>query len=269
MSALGTARAVIDHGRSVELPFLAAAIAYYALVSVLPALLLAIAVATAVGGGALAEQVTAATGGLLTSAGQDAVTAALTGGAGRTGASVLGVVLLVWSTLKVFRGLDIAFSRVYGTSGTDSTVATFIDAGIGLVSVGVGLLAMVALGGALATLSLPVAGWLLGLVALLVGLFAAFLPLYYHFPDTELTVREAAPGAAMAAFGWVVLQAAFQAYAAVAPSFELYGVLGGVLLLVTWFYLGAALLLVGAAVNVTLAGPGRDRQAEKPAGRGG
>lgn len=269
MSALDTARAVIGRVRSVELTFLAAAIAYYALVSVLPALLLAIAVATVVGGDALAEQVTAATGGLLTSAGQDAVTAALTDGAGRTGASVLGVVLLVWSTLKVFRGLDIAFSRVYGTSGTDSLAAQFADAGVGLVSVSAGLWGMVALGGILAALPLPVAGWLIGLVALLVGLFTAFLPLYYVFPDTPMTVREAAPGAAMAAFGWVVLQAVFQAYAAVSSSFELYGVLGGVLLLVTWFYLGAALLLVGAVVNVTLAGRAGDRQAEKPAGRGG
>lgn len=269
MRALETARAIIDRSQSVELPFLAAAIAYYALVSVLPALLLAIAVATAVGGAALAEQVVAASGGLLTAAGREAVTAALTDGAGRTGASVLGVILLIWSTLKVFRGLDIAFSRVYGTSGADSLVATFIDAGIGLVSVGAGALAMIGLGGAFATIPLPVAGWLFGLVALLVGLFAAFLPLYYHFPDADLTIREAAPGAALAAFGWVVLQAAFLAYAAIAPSFELYGVLGGVLLLVTWFYLGAGLLLFGAVVNVTLAGRDGDRQAEKPAGRGG
>jgi YihY family inner membrane protein len=267
VSALRTVRGVVARGQSVELPFLAAAIAYYALVSVLPALLLAVAVATTLGGEALAERVTAASGGLLTAAGQAAVTDALTDGAGRVGASALGLLVLVWSTLKVFRGLDIAFSRVYGTSGTDSLVDRFVDAGVGLVSVGAGLWAMVALGGVLATLALPVAGWILGLAALLVGLFAAFLPLYYVFPDIPVTIPEVAPGAALAAFGWVVLQAAFQAYAAIAPSYELYGVLGGVLLLVTWFYLGATLLLVGAVLNVVLAGRAGDRQAEKPADR--
>lgn len=268
MIGLRTARNVIDRARAVELPFLAAAIAYYALVSVLPALLLAVAVATVLGGAALAARVTAAAGGLLTTAGQAAITEALTGGAGRAGASVLGVLLVVWSSLKVFRGLDIAFSRVYGTSGTDSLAATFVDASVGLVSVGAGVWAMIAIGGVLATLPLPVAGWILGLVALLVGLFAAFLPLYYVFPDTPMTVLEAAPGAATAAIGWVVLQAAFQVYVAVAPAYELYGVLGGILLLVTWFYFGAAAVLVGAVLNVTLAGRNGDRQAEKPTGRG-
>lgn len=269
MSAIDVGRAVLARAREVELPFLAAAIAYYALVSVLPALLLAVAVATTVGGAGLADRVVAASGGLLSSAGQAAITDALTGAAGRGGASVLGVVFLLWSTLKVFRGLDIAFSRVYGTSGVDSLVARFIDASVGFLSMGAGLVAMVALGGALAVLPLPVAGRLLGLVALLVGLFAAFLPLYYVFPDTRLTLREAAPGAALAASGWVVLQAAFQAYAAVATSYDLYGVLGGVLLLVTWFYLGAVLVLAGAVVNAVLAGRDGDRQAEKPPGRGG
>jgi YihY family inner membrane protein len=259
-------RDAIDRSQSVELPFLAAAIAYYALVSVLPALLLAVIVATALGGDALADRVIATTGGLLTVAGQTAVTDVLTGETGRAGASVLGLVVLVWSTLKVFRGLDIAFSRVYGTAGEESLVDRFRDATVVLLSVGVGVVGMLVLGGVLTALDMPVGGWLLGLGALLVGLFVVFLPLYVVFPDNAVSVREAAPGAAFAAVGWVTLQVAFQGYTAFTQGSPLYGVLGGVLLLVTWLYLGAGVLLAGAVLNVALADG--DRQAENPAGLG-
>lgn len=252
---------------AVDLPFLAAAIGYYALVSVLPALLLVTAVTTTVGGPALADRVTVATDDLLTPAGQAAIDDALTGAAGRVGASFVGLAVLLWSTLKVFRGLDIAFSRVYGSADTGTFLGRLRNAVIGLTSVGVGLLAMVAFGAVLAVLPLPVAGRILGFGVLLVGLFVAFLPLYSVFPGVPTTLRSAAPGAALAAAGWMVLQTGFQAYAAVAPSYELYGLLGGVLLLVTWFYLAAVLLLIGAVLNVELADDHGDRQAEEPADR--
>jgi len=46
----------------------------------------------------------------------------------------------------------------------------------------------------------------------------------------------------------------FTVYAALAGSADLYGVIGGVLLLVTWFYAASLLLLLGAVVNATLTG---------------
>ncbi|MFB6359716.1 MAG: YhjD/YihY/BrkB family envelope integrity protein, partial [Halobacteriales archaeon] len=109
--------------------------------------------------------------------------------------------------------------------------------------------------------------WIGGLVVLLVGLFVAFLPLYIRFPDSDVTLREAVPGAGVVAIGWVGLQAAFQGYASLAAGGDLYGVLGGVLLLVTWFYLAAMLILLGAVFNVVLAARDGDRQGQKPGGR--
>ncbi|MFB6353884.1 MAG: YihY/virulence factor BrkB family protein [Halobacteriales archaeon] len=267
MSA-ATIRAVGRRALDAELTFLGAAIAYYALVSVVPALLLAVAAATTIGGIELADRVVAAAGGLLTPAGEAAIAEALASAAGRAGASALGLAVLAWSALKVFRGLDIAFARIYGTEGRDSFLERLVDATVVVVGVGFALWLMVAVGGALAAIPLPAAAWALGLLGLLVGLFAAFLPLYYVFPDVPMSVRRALPGTTLAAAGWVGLQAGFQAYAAAVPSYELYGVLGGVLLLVTWFYLAAGLLLLGATVNVELAGRAVDRQAEEPGDRG-
>ena len=268
--AVGSGRRTLDLARRAEVTFLAAAIAYYGLVSVLPAVVLALAVASALGGARLAELVLALAGSVVTPAGREVIEAALLGAGGRTGATLLGTVVLVWGALKGLRGLDRAFSRVYGTSAALTFAEGVRNAATALVGIGAAVGLMVALGGVLAALSLPVAGWVLGLVVLLVGLFAAFLPVYVLFPNLDVGVGEAAPGAAVAAGGWLVLQAAFQLYAALAPVGDLYGVLGGVLLLVTWFYLAAVLVLLGAVLNAVLAGRdgAADRQAEKAADRG-
>jgi len=253
VSALETGRAVLERARDAEVTFLGAAIAYYALVSVLPALLLAVAVATAVGGAALAARVTSLTEQLLPAAGQSVLQSALTSASGRVGASVFGVLLLVWSTSSVFRGLDVAFSRIYDRPGGRSLPNEFRNASVVVAGVSVAMVGMLVLGGLLAALPIPVAGRALGFVALFVGLFAAFLPMFLVLPSAPVTVREVLPGTALAAVGWVALQAGFQLYAIAAPAYKLYGVMGGVLLLVTWFYLAALLLLVGGVVNVVLA----------------
>lgn len=55
-TAVPVARAVVDTIREKEISFLAASISYYALVSLIPLLVLGVVVATAVGGAALQAQ---------------------------------------------------------------------------------------------------------------------------------------------------------------------------------------------------------------------
>ncbi|MFB6296783.1 MAG: YihY/virulence factor BrkB family protein [Halobacteriales archaeon] len=245
-------RAVAAVVREAEVTFLAAAIAYYALVSTLPAILLAVAVASTLGGEPLVETVLAQSEEFLTPEGRTALGSALTGARGRSGATVVGIAVLLWSALRLFRGVDVAFSQVYGTTHVDSFLDGIRDALLVLVSVGLGLGVMVGVGGAIVTVS-PAGGDALALLLLLAGLSIVFFPLYYVFPDTDVRVREALPGTITTALGWVLLQAGFQVYAAGAAQFQVYGVIGGILLLVTWFYVAAVLLLVGAAVNCVLA----------------
>ncbi|PHQ44715.1 hypothetical protein DJ68_16950, partial [Halorubrum sp. C3] len=117
-TAFGTARRVVDVAVDRQVTFLAAAIAYYAFVSLVPGLLLLVVVATAVFGETIAAELVASTGEFLTPAGEEAVVGAVSSAGGRTGASLLGVGLLLWSTLKVFRGLDTAFVSLYGGEET-------------------------------------------------------------------------------------------------------------------------------------------------------
>jgi membrane protein len=72
------------------------------------------------------------------------------------------------------------------------------------------------------------------------------------FPVVDVSVPDVLPGVFVAAFGWAILEAVFQAYVAGAGRSEVYGTLGAVLLVLTWLYLASLLVLVGLAVNVVL-----------------
>ncbi|WP_049983258.1 YihY/virulence factor BrkB family protein [Halorubrum sp. BV1] len=261
-AAVDTVRRVADVAIDRQVTFLAAAIAYYAFVSLIPALLLLVVVASAVFGETIAARVVAATGEFLTPAGQGAVAAAVSSAGGRTGAGVLGLAVLLWSTLKVFRGLDTAFGTLYGVEKRPSLPEQVVDAVAVAVAVGVGIGTMVAVGAFVAAADAVPAVEAASLLALPTVLAVVFLPLYYLLPEPSVSVREALPGAVFAAVGWTLLQAGFQVYAASAGQYQVYGVIGGVLLLVTWLYLAAVVVVLGGVVNVVLAA--RDRPGVAP-----
>lgn len=232
--------------RERQVTFSAAALAYYGFVSAVPLVVLGIAVATTIGGEALADALVGLVGRALTPTGEALIRDALLAGEGRAGVTVLGLVLLVWGGLKAFRGFDRAFSTIYGTEATKSLGTAIVDAVVVLVGVGAAGLLLAGVAVALVSRSLLAS---LGPVALFVSLVVVFLPLYYRFPDVDQPVRAALPGTVFAALGWTVLGAAFQVYAVAVADPTLYGVLGGVMLVLTWFYLGALLVLLGAVVN--------------------
>ena len=254
-----TARAVYRLTDERHLSFLAAAIAYYAFVSIVPLVVLSVAIATTVGGVPLADRVLDLAGGLLAPAGQELVRSAVTARTGLGGVTAIGLVVLVWGALKAFRALDRAFSLVYGTA-TDSFAGSVVDAVVVLLAVGAAAIAVFAAGTVVALLPGPIVRPL-GSLGLALTLFVLFLPVYYRFPDAPLPVRAVLPGTALAAVGGTVLGAAFRVYAATFATTSIYGFLGAVLLALTWFYLGALVLLLGAAVNAVRSGhaPSIDR----------
>jgi membrane protein len=87
---------------------------------------------------------------------------------------------------------------------------------------------------------------------LFVSLLVALLPLYALLPPGRLRVREVLPGALVAATGWVLLRFGFELYAVYAAEYQVYGVLGALLLFITWLYIGALTVLIGAVVNVVV-----------------
>ncbi|WP_439027677.1 YihY/virulence factor BrkB family protein [Haloarchaeobius sp. DT45] len=251
--AKSVALAVVALARAEQLTFLAAAIAYYAFVSLIPLVVLAVAVATSIGGEDLATQVTLAAGDVLTPASQEVLLEVLTATEGRSATTVVGLLVLVWSGLKVFRAMDLAFSEVYGNGNGHSMVDKLVDASLGLAAVGAAALVAVAVVTFVQIGDVPFEGGISASISLLALAFA-FYPLYYLFPDEHVGWREALPGALLAATGWTVMSVVFNWYASYAGAASLYGFFGAILLLVTWLYFGALVLLVGATLNAVLAG---------------
>lgn len=251
----------MSEARRVEVGFLSAAIAYYAFVSLVPMLLLGLAVGSVVGGPNLANAVVGATSTVLAPAGQELVRDALVGAdpGQRGGATVAGLALLLWSGLRLFRGLDDAFRRIYGTRRSRLT-AQVRDAFVLFLAITGGVAAAVLLGGVLPAVTVLGS---VGTVLLPITLTVVFLPIYYFLPETDVSIREALPGTGVAAVGWWLLTEVFRVYAANAAQYELYGVLGAVLLLLTWFYLAGTIITVGGIVNAVLAGrPETDAESE-------
>jgi membrane protein len=250
MSATDTAREVVDVVRSEDVTFKAAGITYYALASFVP--LLAVALAALSFFGAADTFVQALQSNLPQSAGE-VLEPVLTETQGRTAASAIGIPLTLWSAIKVFRGMVVAFDGIYRV-GSDLSLLDQVKKS--LVALGILFLSFVLLSAvsvALTYLDLPIPfPTLVGNLVAVVVLAAAFLPIYYVLPPVSVTVRHAAPGTAVAAVGWVVLQVLFFYYAQSAGSYAAYGLLGAILLFITFIYFGAIVLLLGAVVNVVL-----------------
>ncbi|GAB3037219.1 YihY/virulence factor BrkB family protein [Natronobiforma cellulositropha] len=249
-----------------QLTLLAAGVAFYAFFSLVPLVILGVVITTVVGGEELAHQLSDAFADVLTPSARALLTEAFTEDTGRGGATLVGLGGLLWGGSRVLRGLDRAFSDVYGTVASVSFLNSFRNAGIVAVAVSLGVLAVV---GAETVLAAAVGG-LAGIVTPLfafVTIFAVFLPLYVVFPNTDVDVREALPGTAFAAAGWTLLGRLFAVYAGVAGDYALYGALGAVFLVMTWLYVGAAIVILGAVINAVLAGRDVDRQVQSPGAR--
>ncbi|MDZ7688079.1 MAG: YihY/virulence factor BrkB family protein [Halobacteriales archaeon] len=247
-------RSVVRRAREDEVSFLSASVAFYAFFSVVPLIILALAVASFVGGEAFENRAVALVGTYLSSEGETVVAEALTSPAGRIGASAVGVVALGWSALKVFRAVDIAFDRVYETETTASFARRLTKAVVVLTAIAVAAALMVGVRSLAVRLDVSASyAAALGWLVLVVGLFAALVPVYYVMPPERVTVREILPGTATAVVGWLLLQGLFGVYASAAARYQAYGFLGAVLLFLLWLYFGATVLLLGAVVNVVSA----------------
>jgi len=243
-TAVAVARTAYDH----EVQYPAAALAYYAFVSLLPLLVILLAVVRE----PVAEQVRDAALRFLTPDAQQLVTEALADSSGRVGATLFALVVLVWSAANITTGLRTAVERIEGRN-SPSFHGRLRDAAAILGSLGLGTASVVLASGlfALSPAASPLAVG--GLVVLLGALTVAFLPLYYVPSRVVTSLATALPGAFTAAVGWVVLLAAIRFYVGNAATYAIYGVLSGILLVLTSLYLAAVVLIVGFVVNATLA----------------
>lgn len=250
MTALGSGRSIIEIVREENVPFMAASIAYYAVASFVPLLLLAVALLSVFGA---TETLVGALRSMLSESGSDVLNRVLSDMSGHGVAGGIGLVLALWSGSKIFRGLAIAFDEIYMQESDLSLVDQSKKSLLVLGTLLAGFVLLSALGVALTFVDIPLLyPTLVGNVLAVVVLGVAFLPVFYIMPPVDVTVQHALPGAIVTAVGWVLLQVGFYYYTGTAGTYAAYGLLGAVLLFITFLYLGAIVLLVGVAVNVAL-----------------
>lgn len=251
---VATARTVVLVAREKRVSVLAAGLAYHAFNSLIPiAILGVLAVSTVDGFGVLADVFSAATGtqaGALVGPARRATSQT----AGQLRAFVIAGVVLAWNSGRLFEAIQRTFTEVYGTEEYESATEKLRDIGLASVTIMLGVLLMGVLG---VWLVYVTRGWLWRLLApplLLVVLALVFLPMYYLFPRVDVSVREVLPGSAFAATVWVVSAIGFSLYAGTSQSVQLYGVAGGVLLLLAWMYVVGLALPLGTILNVVVSG---------------
>ncbi|HSX21700.1 MAG TPA: YihY/virulence factor BrkB family protein [Gaiellaceae bacterium] len=174
---------------------------------------------------------------------------------------IIGGVTLLWSSLSLFSSLESALNIVYGRpnrpflSGkrialilmVGSIVTLFVSLVIG--GFGVDLLKQYAPG----FVSDAAVRYVLSVAVSLIGVFIFLLAVYRVLPNTPVTVREVLPGTIVAS---IVLEASFQ----VLPVFVRFAgvnvtlrVLGGPVILLLWLYVMANVIVFCAELNWWLA----------------
>lgn len=246
---VGTARAIVHVLRDRQLTLAAAGVAYHAFTTLLPVLVLAVL------GASHSDVVASATDVLGNRAGASGrqvvvVASAIREGEGFWQLAALAGAVATWSAFQLGRAIASVFADVYGDvehSLLERAADVLVVFLTWVVALGFAVVLSLLLGAVRPILAVAVV-WP---VVLFVGLLAAFLPLYLVFPPA-VTLRDALPGAALAAGVWTVSGLALSAYASRAQSVQFFGVVGVVLLVLTWLYLGSLALVAGAATNAVL-----------------
>lgn len=235
-----------------EVPFLAASIAYYAFAALIPLFLVTFIVISVIGGTDLAVRIMIVTQGFLTPTSQELIRNAILQTEGRVGVVIGATIVFGWSVFRLLRGLDIAISMVYETDMSPPILTQVTTAAmlfLALLIAGTGLIGISVLFTVLP--DVPLIGFA-SAGAMLVTLVVVFWPIYYLLPAVDHSIFDALPGTIVAAVSWAILNTLFGIYAAHATQYEVYGALGGVLLLLAWFYISGVILVFGAVINAVL-----------------
>ena len=182
-----------------------------------------------------------------------------------SGVLTFGLLFAVWSSSAAMVSIIDALNRAYDIEEARPWwkvrltaivltvgVAVFIVAALALVLVGPGILNRLAssMGVGPAFVEVwNVLRWPLAfvLVSTCIGI------IFYFAPDAEQDWEWITPGAVLATVLWLVASLGFKVYVANFADYnESYGTLGGIVVLMLWFYITALAVLTGAELNAEI-----------------
>ena len=251
--------------------FLAAAVAFYALLSAAPLFVVILYVVGAIFGRRRAES--ALWDGLAMWVAPEGVTA-IRGmterldGVERSG-GVAGAILVVYGSTRLFRALRRALNHLYGIDlegverartpvkrygvryGGALLLALFVAL---LVSLLIIVKAGFALIATLSTRSPPAVWWALDATVSVALAFVLFSALFRFLPETEVTLREAITSAAVGTVLFALGSGLVTAYVHHKHMNDIYEGASAVVLAVLWVYYSTQVFFFGACVGATLHG---------------
>jgi membrane protein len=181
------------------------------------------------------------------------------------GLLTLGMIATIWSTSSGVTAMVDTLNQAYDIQearpwwrvrllslGLTIALAIFVLVATTLVVVGPALAEKVAASfhlGAVFTWAWKIAQW--PVVFALVSLAVAIV--YYYGPDAEQEWIWITPGSVFATVLWLVVSLGFRFYVTNFTSYNAtYGTIGGVIVLMLWFYLSGLAVLVGAELNAEI-----------------
>lgn len=246
---------------------IAAALSYYAFLAIPAVLLVAVGVFTQVAGPDTIQSMLDRLEGIvpeeaITLVG-DSLNRAIENQNGGIVLIVVGFLLALWTASGAMNALMRGLNRVYGRDESRGFVRQRLTA-LGMLAcllfafgLAFGLLVMGPklsdwLGSALN--AEDIFGWLwwsLQWPILILGLLGAFAAVLYLGPDVEMRRwRFLTPGAIVAVIVWLLASGLFALYVSLFGSYnKAWGSLAGVIIMLTWLWLSALALLLGAEVN--------------------
>lgn len=173
-----------------------------------------------------------------------------------------GIIFTIWTASNAINAIIKALNRAYNVEETRNFI---IARGIAILLT----LAMVVV--IIVVLTLPVFGKVIGnFIFTHLGIEESFHPmllvlrwlisfliivmvltcLYYFAPNKKVYLKDVLTGAVIAAVGWQVISLGFAYYVGNFGHYETtYGSLGGVIILMVWFYLTALIIIIGGEIN--------------------
>ena len=246
----------------------AAALTYYGVLAIFPALLVVVSVLGLIGQSAtdtLLENLEQVAPGPAQEILSDAIRNLQGAGSASGAALVIGLGGAIWASSGYVNGFMSASNSIYDVDDAGSLTKR-LPVRVGLTLILMVLAGIVAFSVTLTGGLAKEAGDLIGVgdtavdvwgvakwpvLLFLVSVLLAFL--YWGAPNVKLPFRLFSPGALLAVLGWVIGSVAFAFYISNFASYnKIYGALAGPIIFLLWLWLSNIFILLGAELNAEL-----------------
>lgn len=259
-------RRAINETIADRVPGISAELAYYFLLALAPAIVFVAALASFFPG-ALIQDIIARVGDVVPTGALEVIREQLQNIASGQNGGILtfGLLLALWSSSAAIVGVTEALNRAYDIEEARPwwkvrvtailltlALAVFVVVAFALVLIGPTLIDQLSARFGLSQLTATawkVLQWPLAFAIVATGIGL----IYYFAPDAEQEWEWITPGAVLATILWLIASLVFKFYVSSFADYNAtYGSLGGVIVLMLWFYISAFAILVGAEMNAEI-----------------